>query len=77
MLEKIKQVIAEQLDVNADEITEDTVLTDDLGADSLDIVELVMAFESEYDIELPTEELENISTVKDIIDLMRKMGVDA
>ncbi|MBO4515793.1 MAG: acyl carrier protein [Lachnospiraceae bacterium] len=77
MLEKIKQVIAEQLDVNEDEITEDTNLQDDLGADSLDIVELIMAFESEYDIELPTEELENIATVKDIMDLMRKMGVDA
>lgn len=77
MLEKIKQVIAEQLDVNEDEITEDTNLQDDLGADSLDVVELIMAFESEYDIELPTEELENIATVKDIMDLMRRMGVDA
>lgn len=77
MLEKIREVIAEQLDVNPDEINEDTNLQDDLGADSLDIVELVMAFESEYDIELPTEELENIATVKDIMDLMKKMGVDA
>ena len=77
MLEKIREVIAEQLDVNPDEITEDTNLQDDLGADSRDIVELVMAFESEYDIELPTEELENIATVKDIMDLMKKMGVDA
>jgi acyl carrier protein len=77
MLEKIREVIAEQLDVNPDEITEDTNLQDDLGADSLDIVELVMAFESEYDIELPTEERENIATVKDIMDLMKKMGVDA
>ena len=66
MLEKIREVIAEQLDVNPDEITEDTNLQDDLGADSLDIVELVMAFESE-----------NIATVKDIMDLMKKMGVDA
>ena len=77
MLEKIKQVIASQMDINEDDITEDTVLTDDLGLDSLDIAELVMAFESEYDIELPTEDLENISTVKDIMDLMKKMGVDA
>ena len=77
MFEKIKQIIAEQLDVNEDEITEDTNLQDDLGADSLDVVELIMAFESEYDVELPTEELENIATVRDIMDLMKKMGVDA
>ncbi|MBP5670127.1 MAG: acyl carrier protein [Lachnospiraceae bacterium] len=76
MLEKIRQVIAEQLDVNEDEITEDTNLQDDLGADSLAIVELIMAFESEYDIELPTEELENIATVKDIMELMKMIGVD-
>lgn len=76
MLEKIKQMISEKLNVSEDEITEDTVLTDDLGADSIDIMELIMAFEAEYDIELPTEELENVSTVKDIMDLMKKMGVE-
>ena len=76
MLDKIKQMIAEKLNVGEDEITEDTVLTDDLGADSIDIMELIMTFEAEYDIELPTEELENVSTVKDIMDLMKKMGVE-
>jgi len=76
MLEKIKQMISEKLNVSEDEITEDTVLTDDLGADSIDIMELIMTFEAEYDIELPTEELENVSTVKDIMDLMKKMGVE-
>ena len=76
MLEKIKQMISEKLNVSEDEITEDTVLTDDLGADSIDIMELIMTFEAEYDIELPTEELENISTVKDIMDLMKKMGIE-
>lgn len=76
MLERVKQIIAEKMNVSEDEITEDTVLTDDLGADSLDIVDLVMAFEEEYDVELPTEELENISTVKDILDLMKKMGAE-
>ena len=76
MLEKIKEMISEKLNVSEDEITEDTVLTDDLGADSIDIMELIMTFEAEYDIELPTEELENVSTVKDIMDLMKKMGVE-
>lgn len=76
MLERIKQIIAEKLNVSEDEITEDTVLTDDLGADSLDIAELVMGFEDEYDVELPIEKLENITTVRDIIDLMKKMGVE-
>lgn len=76
MLEKIKQIIAEKLNVSEDEINEDTVLTDDLGADSLDIAELVMGFEDEYDVELPIEKLENIATVRDIIDLMKKMGVE-
>lgn len=76
MLEKIKQLISEKLNVSEDEITEDTVLTDDLGADSIDIMELIMTFEAEYDIELPTEKLENISTVRDIMDLMKEMGVD-
>lgn len=76
MLEKIRQIIAEKLNVSEDEITEDTVLTDDLGADSLDIAELVMGFEDEYDVELPIDKLENITTVRDIIDLMKKMGVE-
>lgn len=76
MLEKIKQIIAEKLNVSEDEINEDTVLTDDLGADSLDIAELVMGFEDEYDVELPIEKLENITTVRDIIELMKKMGVE-
>lgn len=77
MLEKIKKIIAEQLDLSEDEITEETNLAEDLGADSLDVFELVMAFESEYDVELPTEELEHITTVQDILDLMKRMGVDA
>lgn len=76
MLEKIRQIIAEKLNVSEDEITEDTVLTDDLGADSLDIAELVMGFEDEYDVELPIDKLENITTVRDIIELMKKMGVE-
>lgn len=76
MLEKIKQVISEKLNVSEDEITEDTVFTDDLGADSIDIMEMIMDVETEYDIELPTEKLENISTVRDLIDLLKEMGVE-
>jgi len=57
------------------EITEETSFKDDLGADSLDLFELVMAFEEEYDIEIPAEELENITTVGDIIKAMQDNGV--
>lgn len=76
MLEKVKQIISEKLNVSESEVELDTNLTDDLGADSLDIVELVMAFEEEYDVELPTEKLEEIATVSDIIELMKSMGVN-
>jgi acyl carrier protein len=76
MLEKVKEIIADKLSVDADEITESTSFKDDLGADSLDLFELVMAFEEEYDVELPTEDMENIHTVGDIIHYMRKQGVE-
>ena len=70
MLEKVKEIIAKQLNLDVDEITESTSFKDDLGADSLDLFELVMAFEEEYDIEIPSEDLEDIATVGDIIKLM-------
>lgn len=76
MLEKVKEIIAKQLSLDVDEITESTSFKDDLGADSLDLFELVMAFEEEYDIEIPSEELEGIETVGDIIKLMRDNGVE-
>lgn len=76
MLEKVKEIIAKQLSLDVDEITESTSFKDDLGADSLDLFELVMAFEEEYDIEIPSEELEGIATVGDIIKLMRDNGVE-
>ena len=60
MLEKMKEIIAEQLGVEEDEITLDTSFKEDLGADSLDLCELTMALEEEYDIEIPAEELEEI-----------------
>lgn len=77
MLEKVKEIIAEQLSVDASEIDENTSFKDDLGADSLDLFELVMAFEEEYDIELPPDELESINTVGDIIEMMKRVGADA
>ncbi|MBE5869163.1 MAG: acyl carrier protein [Lachnospiraceae bacterium] len=77
MLEKVREVIAEQLGLDAVEITEDTSFKDDLGADSLDLFELIMAFEEEYDMEIPTEDLENLSTVGDLIEYMKSIGIDA
>ena len=65
--EKVKSIIVEQLGVDADEVTPTASFTDDLGADSLDIVELVMAFEEEFGIEIPDEDAENITTVQDAI----------
>ena len=65
--EKVKSIIVEQLGVDADEVTDNASFTDDLGGDSLDIVELVMAFEEEFDIEIPDEEAEKIGSVSDAI----------
>ena len=70
--EKLQQIIAEVLNVDADEITMDTTFVDDLGADSLDLLELVMAFESEYGVEIPPEDLEGVNTVGDIIEYISK-----
>jgi acyl carrier protein len=66
-VEKVKEIVAEQLGVDADEVTDEASFIDDLGADSLDTVELVMALEEEFGIEIPDEDAENISTVKDAI----------
>lgn len=68
MLDKIKGIIVEQLGVDADQVTEDASFVDDLGADSLDTVELIMAFEEEFDIEIPDEDAQKIKTVKDVIE---------
>jgi acyl carrier protein len=66
--EKVKQIIVEQLGVEESEVTASASFQDDLGADSLDIVELVMAFEEAFDIEIPDEDAEKIKTVKDAVD---------
>ena len=67
MFEKIRDIIVEQLGVDAEEVTRESSIIDDLGADSLDIVELVMAFEDEFGVEIPDEAAEKIATVGDII----------
>ena len=67
MLDKIKEMVAENLGVDAATITEESSFKDDLGADSLDLFELVMALEEEFGIESPTEDLEQIATVGDVI----------
>lgn len=69
--ERIKEIIVEQLGVEEDQITPDASFIDDLGADSLDTVELVMAFEEEFDIEIPDEDAEKIRTVKDVTDYLK------
>ena len=66
--EKVKQIIVEQLGVDEAEVTPTAHFVDDLGADSLDIVELVMAFEEAFDIDIPDEDAEKIATVKDAVD---------
>ncbi|MBW6488053.1 acyl carrier protein [Sulfurimonas sp.] len=68
LLDDIKAVVVEQLSVSADEVKEDSKFVEDLGADSLDVVELVMALEEKFDIEIPDDEAEKIRTVKDVVD---------
>ena len=77
MLEKMKEIIAEQLSVDADSITEASSFKDDLGADSLDLFELVMAFEEAYNVEIPSEDLEKLETVGDVMDYIRDKEIDA
>ena len=67
VFDKVKAIIVDQLDVDENEVTEASNIQDDLGADSLDIVDLVMSFEEEFDIEIPDEEVEKIKTVGDIV----------
>ncbi len=67
LLEDVKEVVVEQLNVNPDEIKEDSKFVEDLGADSLDVVELVMALEEKFDIEIPDADAEKIATVGDAI----------
>ncbi|HEV2522916.1 MAG TPA: acyl carrier protein [Candidatus Acidoferrales bacterium] len=72
--ERVKQIIVEQLGVDEGEVTPTASFVDDLGADSLDTVELVMAFEEAFGIEIPDEDAEKIATVKDAVDYIQKHG---
>jgi len=71
-MDKIKKIIVDQLGVDESKITEDSSFVDDLGADSLDIVELIMAFEEEFDLEIPDEDAEKIKTVGDAVKYLSK-----
>jgi acyl carrier protein len=70
--EKIREIIANQLDIDEESITMESRLVDDLKADSLDVVELIMDLEQEFDIEIPDEELPKVQTVADIVDYVEK-----
>lgn len=67
VFEKVKEIICEQLDVEEDKVTTEASIIEDLGADSLDVVDLVMSLEEEFDVEIPDEDVENMKTVGDIV----------
>ncbi len=70
--QRVKEIITEQLGVSSDQVTVDASFIDDLGADSLDQVELVMALEEEFELEIPDEDAEKMTTVRDAIEYLRK-----
>ena len=72
-LEKIKKIISEQFAIPEDDITEDTVLLEDLDADSLDLIDLAMSLEDCFEVEVPDEELENFKTIGDIVKYIEEM----
>lgn len=76
MLEKIREIICDQLNVDASEVTPDASFKDDLGADSLDLFELVMTLEDEYDLEIPTDDLMKIVTIGDVIEYLKTQGIE-
>lgn len=77
MLEEMREIIPDQLNCDAETITEDTSFKDDLGADSLDLFELVMALEEKYEIEIPSEELAELTTVGSVMNYLKEKGVEA
>ena len=77
MLERMKEIIADQLSVDADSVTEASSFKDDLGADSLDLFELVMAVEDEYSLEIPADDLQKLLTVGDVTNYLKEKGVEA
>lgn len=73
---KIKSLIAEQLGVDIEKVTDDASFVEDMGADSLDTVELVMALEEEYGVDIPDEDVEKVTTVKDVIAYIDEHGIE-
>ncbi|KUK34848.1 MAG: Acyl carrier protein [Caldanaerobacter subterraneus] len=73
IFEKVRDIVAEQLGIDPEEITMESSFIDDLGADSLDIVELIMALEEEFDIEIPDEDAEKIKTVGDVVEYLSNL----
>ncbi len=76
MLEKMRELVAERLNTEESLITEDTSFKDDLGADSLDLFELVMALEETYGVDIPAEELQDLLTVGDVMSYLKEKGVE-
>ena len=72
VLEKMKQILSEQLDADIDSITPETDIADDLGADRLDVVEMLMAIEDEFDIEIPDDKVESLKTVGQVVDYIQE-----
>lgn len=71
VFERITEILAEQLDADKEEISLDTKIAEDLGADSLDVVEMLMAVEDEFELEIPDEEIENLKTVGDVVEYIQ------
>ncbi len=72
IFEKIAEILAAQLDADKDNITPETRIAEDLGADSLDVVEMLMAVEEEFEIEIPDEDIESLKTVGDVVDYIQE-----
>ena len=76
MFEKVQKIIAEQLGIEAAVVQPESKFKEDLNADSLDLFEMVMAMEETFDVEIPSEDLENIATVQDVMDYIKNKGVE-
>ena len=74
MFEKVRAMLAKQLNLQADKITLESDIVKDLGAESLDVVELLISLEDDYGISIPEEDIVNVKTVKDIVDMIEKLG---
>ncbi len=72
VFEKLRQILADQLDAELDSITLETDIADDLGADSLDVVEMLMSIEDEFEVEIPDEQIENLKTVGNVVDYIQE-----